>query len=100
MPFTETKMPQGARTSSLDTYGQAVYPITPSDTVDVTHPTSGEYFKYIVAKTAGDAAVLGYRNDDADTAQIITVLAGQILPGRIRRIKATNTTATFCGWSD
>ncbi len=100
MPFVSALVPAGARMNTWETYGRSCFPVTTSDTVDALNTNTGEYFKYIVAKTAGDAAVLGYENADGDTAQIISVAAGQILPGRIRRIKATNTTATFCGWSD
>jgi len=100
MPFSERLVPQGAKTASLDTFGQKVYPITPSDSADVVNPVNGEYFKYIVAKGTGDVSVLGYGNLDGDTPQVITVAAGQVLPGRIRRVLSTGTTAAVCGWSD
>lgn len=100
MAFNQTLVPFFTKDSTTATFASKCYPVTPSDTVDVLDPVTGLYFKYLVAKSAGDVAVLGYQNLDADPAVVITVSAGQVVPGRIRRVKATGTTATLCGWSD
>lgn len=84
--------------SQLDAnnYGERAYVITPgaADQLDAT----GNYFKYMTAATSGDVTFLGFRNADDDTALTMTVQAGQILPGRIRRVTAS--TASLHGWSD
>ena len=68
--------------------------ITGSDGSD-TETAGGKYYQYFVAATAGDVSFLCYGND---TAKTITLPAGAMVPGRIRRIRSTGTTATVHGW--
>lgn len=100
MPFDRSKVPVSSAEEIASTLGVRCWPVTPSNSADITDPDDGLYAKYFVAATAGDVAVLGYENADGDTAQVLTVQAGQIIPGRIRRILSTGTTATVVGWSD
>lgn len=81
------------------TFGNRCKAITASDSVDAVD-TSGRYFKYITAATAGNVSVLGYTNEDGDAPVVYTMSAGMIIPGRIRRVLSTGTTATVVGWSD
>lgn len=92
MPFDKNKVPpfmQDAR----DSYSMRCAEITPgaSDQVDPT----GKYYKYFVAATPGDVTFVAMRDGDADT-RTMTLAAGQVLPGRVRRITAA--TATVHGW--
>ena len=96
MPFDSTKVTYN--TAADDAFGSAAYPIVPDDAADQVD-ADGKYFKYVVAKSAGDVAVLGYKNADGDTAQVFTMAAGGIVPLRVRRVYATGTTATVAGVS-
>lgn len=94
MPFDRTKVTYS--TSADHAFGSAIYPITPDDNADQLDD-QGNYFKYVVTKTAGNIAVLGYENDDGDAAQIFSLGAGQFVPVRVRRVLAAGTTATVAG---
>lgn len=100
MPYDRSLVTRNAAEEYPDTFGSRCWPVTPSNSADIVDPVTGNYAKYFVAKTAGDVSVLGYENDDGDTAQVITVQAGQVVYGRVRRIMSTGTTATLTGWSD
>lgn len=78
-------------------------PITYAGRCDVITPdtsdqlANGFYYKYFVAATAGDVTFLALEDGDGKT-RTMTVQAGMVLPGRIRRITAA--TATIHGWYD
>lgn len=98
MPYDNKKEPPYSQEENV-TYGNHVEAVTPSDTVDQIDQ-SGRYFKYFTTLTAGAVAVLGYKNGDADTPVVMNLEAGAVVPGRVRRLMATGTTATLAGWSD
>lgn len=99
MPFDRLKVPGNAEYSDLSTFAPVATPITPSDSTDALDG-SGQYFKYIVACDSGDVAVLGYANADDDDPVVLSLSGGQVVPGRVRRVMATGTTATVIGWSN
>lgn len=71
---------------SLSSPADHGFPISPSDSLDLTEPTRAIY-----VGTGGNLAVTLLSGAELTLANIPT---GSIVPIRIRRIKATNTTAT------
>lgn len=72
-------------------------PITKSDTVDeVSYP------KQVVLLTAGTVACIPLKNADTapGTVTFGALLAGAVLPFRVRRVNATGTSATLMGLND
>ena len=65
-------------------HGEAV---TPSDTVDLAYVSRAIY-----VGGAGNLAVL--LSGDAAAVTLIAVAVGSVLPLRVKRVMATNTTAT------
>ena len=63
--------------------------ITPNDGADLPFRP-----RAIVALTAGNVSLV----DSAGTAITYPVTAGQVLPFRAMRVRATGTTATVVGW--
>ena len=95
MPFSATLAPLTASDSRFDAFSASCRLITPG-AGDQTAP-GGQYFKYFVASTAGNVTFLPYKDTDGENLTM-TVTAGMVLPGRIRRITAA--TATVHGWFD
>jgi hypothetical protein len=69
--------------------------LSASDTVDFP-----SYPKAVQLLTAGTVNALPLKNADASFVNFGSLLAGYILPFRVRRINATGTTATFVGLYD
>ena len=65
------------------------YPITPSDTVDLPRRP-----RALRVQVGGELSVV----DEAGTVVSYTVLAGEVLPFRAVKVRATGTTATVVGW--
>lgn len=63
------------------------FAVTPSDTVDFTLVARAIY-----VGGAGNVTVV---NEDSTTALFTAPPVGTIIPGRFRRVNATNTTATL-----
>jgi hypothetical protein len=83
--------------SSPDSFGGNSVAVTPSDTVDFT-----AYPKGIVVTVTGNLVVLPLKAPD-DGSHLITftgVAAGFICPFRVRRVMATNTTASVATIQD
>ena len=95
MPYSIANESSSTADLSPSMFGKLCQTITPGagDQLDA----NGKYFKYFVAATDGDVTFTSFRGTDGAT-QAMTVSAGMILPGRIRRITAS--TATIHGWSD
>ena len=95
MPYSIANEASSTADLAPSMFGKLCQAITPgaSDQVDA----NGKYFKYFVAATGGDVTFTPFRGTDGATFTM-TVSAGMILPGRIRRITAS--TATIHGWSD
>lgn len=100
MAYDATKVPETSKEEHPTFFASRCWPVTPADGADITDPVTGKYAKYFTVASDGDVAFLGYENADGDTAQVMTLMGGAIIPGRIRRILATGTTATVIGWSD
>lgn len=64
--------------------------LTPSDTVDATNPNLGNPLAIYV----GGAGVVACVLEDS-TVVNMTAIAGSLLPVKVRRVNATNTTATL-----
>lgn len=94
MPYSEENRPS-LLTVESESYSERCETITPG-AADQTDP-SGHYYKYIVAATDGEVTFVPYRNADNATLTM-TVQAGYLMPGRIRRVTAS--TATMHGWYD
>ena len=76
--------------------GDFCAPVVPSDTVDLPAPSL-----FIFATTAGNVSVDTVGGAGVtQTAVIIPILAGDHFPLRVKRIRATGTTATgiFSVW--
>jgi len=69
--------------------------LSASDTVDFA-----SYPKAVQLLTAGTVNALPLKNADGNLVQFTTMLAGTVLPFRVRRINATGTTASFVGLYD
>jgi hypothetical protein len=95
MPFSAPLVPLTSADARDNSFAANAALITPGagDQLD----PAGKYYKYFVAATGGDVTFRTYKGADA-TALTMTVSAGMILPGRIRRITAA--TATVHGWFD
>jgi hypothetical protein len=65
-------------------------PIVTSDAVDLA-----SYPKSVTALTAGTIVALPLKNADGAFVTFGAVLAGYVLPFRVRRINATGTSATL-----
>ena len=72
--------------TGLDSPAESVESVTPHDTTELTIVSRALY-----VGVAGDVAVL--MSDDT-TSTFVGVLAGSILPIRVKRVNATGTTAT------
>lgn len=94
MAYDKTKNP-AMTVSDPNTFSARCDTITPGagDQTD----GAGRYYKYFTAGTAGDVTFVAYADADGAT-RTMTVAAGQVLPGRIRRV--TVSTATLLGWFD
>lgn len=66
--------------------GETAAAVTPSDSVNLTADARSLYIG-----GAGNASVV---TANGDTVTFVGLLAGSILPVRIRRVNATDTTAT------
>jgi hypothetical protein len=93
MPYDQTKGPyfQGAE-ASTNRSGVAV---TSSDTVDFA-----SYPRNVVVTVAGTVSALPLKNADAAFVNFGSVVAGYVLPIRVRRINATSTTASLVALYD
>lgn len=69
--------------------------VTPSDTIDFS-----SYPRSVVVVAPGTVSALPLKNADASFVNLGSLLAGYILPFRVRRINATNTTATLIALYD
>jgi hypothetical protein len=65
----------------------SAFAITPSDTVDLTYLT-----RAIFVGVGGNLAVI--LNDDTAAVTLVGVVAGGFYPLAVKRVMATNTTAT------
>lgn len=95
--YDQTKDKYANYSFSLDSLGANSVAVTPSDTVDFT-----SYPKGIVVTATGNLVVLPLKAAD-DGSHLITftgVAAGFIVPFRVRRVMATNTTASVATISD
>lgn len=89
--------PYAGFSTNLDSFGDNGVAVTPSDTVDFT-----SYPKGIVVTAAGNLVVLPLKAPD-DGSHLITftgVSAGFLCPFRVRRVMATNTTASVATIAD
>lgn len=78
--------------ASVDTFGRRSMAVTPSDTVDLPQKA-----KAVVVLTAGTLAIVPHSDavgDDIDPVEFGEVPTGFIPPFLVRRVMATNTTAT------
>ena len=94
MPFDRSKEPPFVGTDNA-TFGNNCRSITPGSADQVS--PAGRYYKYFVAAVEGDVTFTPYEGQDGET-YTMTVSAGDILPGRIRRVTAA--TASLIGWFD
>ena len=76
-----------------DYYNKAVA-VTASDTVNIPGPNTGATGVLTDALYVGGAGIVVAVFQDDTTVQF-TAVAGEILPIRIKRVNATNTTATL-----
>lgn len=65
--------------------------VTPHNDNDLAYVTRGLF----VGGAGNLVVVMGDEDDAATTVTFTGILAGQILPIAVRRVKATDTTATF-----
>jgi hypothetical protein len=77
------------------TVNRTSVPVVPSDTVDFT-----SYPKAVVVTVAGTGSALPLKNADAAFVNFGSVLAGYVIPFRVRRINATSTTASLVALYD
>ena len=87
MPYDPSKDPYKSFPSTPHQFSKAVA-VTPSDSTDLD-----PYPKALYVGVTGDVVVLPAENADGATVTIKAHPVGYI-PGRIRRVYATNTTAT------
>jgi hypothetical protein len=69
--------------------------VTPSDTVDFA-----SYPRSVVVAVAGTVSALPLKNADASFVAFGSLAIGTVLPFRVRRINATNTSATLVAMYD
>jgi hypothetical protein len=69
--------------------------VTPSDTVDFA-----SYPRSVVVTVAGTVSALPLKNADASFVNFGSLAIGTVLPFRVRRINATNTSATLIALYD
>ncbi len=69
--------------------------VTPSDTVDFT-----SYPRSVIVTVAGTVSALPLKNADANFINFGSLAIGTALPFRVRRINATNTSATLIALYD
>jgi hypothetical protein len=81
--------PFESHSSKLESPGAQHFTIAPSDTVFLATPTRAIYVN------AAGTAVLEDRNGNAISYNLA---AGQIVPFRAVRVRATGTTASLIGW--
>lgn len=85
-----------SKTDSLDPFGrypewliipsESAFEVTPNDSADLTAVTRGVYI--------GGAGDLAVTMKDGSEVTFVGLQAGLVYPYRVRRIKATGTTAT------
>lgn len=89
MPYDGGKDPYYSGGESLYGQGRKMVAVTPSDDTDLA-----TYAKGLLIKGAGNIEFLPAMNDDADTV-VMTVTDNYLLVACVvRRVLATNTTAT------
>jgi hypothetical protein len=69
--------------------------VVPSDTVDFA-----SYPRTVQVVAAGTVSALPLKNADASFVNFGAVVAGYVIPFRVRRINATSTTATLVALYD
>lgn len=94
MAYDPSKDPTNGRRDFLG-LGRKQRVVTPSDTVDLD-----PYARTIVALTAGDVVYLPAGNEDADTITAEGVTTGWTPMVAVRRVLATDTTATVATVDD
>lgn len=72
--------------SSIESPAESAFAVTPSDTVELTTFTRALYIG-----GAGDVAAVMV---DGSEATFVGLLAGQVLPVRVRQVKSTGTDAS------
>lgn len=93
--YTQAIDPYFTFTPNRDTLGNNSAAVTPSDTVDFT-----SYPKGLVVTVAGDLRVLPLKGIDGTYITFTGVLAGFVVPFRVRRVQATGTTASCATIAD
>jgi hypothetical protein len=69
--------------------------VVPSDTVDFT-----SYPRSVIVTVAGTVSALPLKNADASFVNFGSLAIGTVIPFRVRRINATNTSATLVAMYD
>lgn len=94
MPFDKDLMPPKAH-PDVHAYASKCRGITPGAGDQIT--PSGTYFTYFMASESCQVNYTAYQDDDS-TSHTVSLLPGQVLPGRVRRI--ISATAPVLGWYD
>lgn len=81
--------PFSQATPGLDSPASNAVAVTPDDATDLA--TSA---RFLYIGVAGDVTVDLVRNEDADNPVTFTNYSGGIFPFRVKRVRATGTTAT------
>jgi hypothetical protein len=69
--------------------------VVPSDTVDFT-----SYPRSVIVTVAGTVSALPLKNAEASFVNFGSLAIGTVIPFRVRRINATNTSATLVAMYD
>jgi hypothetical protein len=93
MPYNSDLRPLSARARNPGDFGSIAEQISPSNSSDQLNP-SGNYFSYFTVAVGGAVSFVPYEN-----FIVHNFPDGATIPGFIRRIRATGTTATVIGWS-
>lgn len=88
MPYDRTKHNFASSSSSQSTPGRKLAAITPSNSTDLAI-----YAKALLCLAEGNVVIVPVENADEESFTV-PMAPGQVLPVQVRRVMATNTTAT------
>ncbi len=95
MPYDATKDPHADAREPLLANGASGSAVTPSDGADLAR-----YPRAIVLLTAGNVSYIPAKNADGSALSFVDLPAGWVSPHRVRRVRATGTTATVATIED
>lgn len=95
MPYDESKDPHALTGAAVLANGANGVGVTLSDGTDLA-----SYAKAIVLLTAGNVSYLPVKSADDAPLSFVDLPAGWVSPHRVRRVRATGTTATVATVED